>query len=244
MTRIEIDRWIDRLGGLLLPPRCVLCGGAGQRPCLDLCRDCDAELPASPQACLRCGLPSPRVDGRGLVCRACLADPPAYDRCYAAFEYGFPVDRLVHDLKYRGQLAPARVLGYLLGAGIADHGLHLDVDVIVPVPLHPRRHAERGFNQSAEIARWVARAVGRPWSDGAVLRRRDTPAQVGLHAGERRANLRGAFTCSEAVQGVRVAVVDDVVTTGSTAESMAQALRAADAFSVDVWCVARALPAR
>lgn len=259
MIRMQVDRWIDRLGGCLLPPRCVLCDAAGQRPCLDICRDCEDELPALPPACLRCGLPGmpespglPRLpglpgspaDGRSLTCLTCRADPPAYDRCYAPFEYRFPLDRLVHDLKYRGQLALGRVLGSLLGSALVAHGLHLDVDVVVPVPLHPRRHAERGYNQSAEIARWGARAVGLPCTEGMVLRRRDTPAQVGLHAVERRANLAGAFECAAAVRTARIAVVDDVVTTGSTAESMARALRAAGACSVDVWSVARALPGR
>jgi ComF family protein len=250
MTRMQVDRWIDWLGGCLLPPRCVLCGGLGERPCLDLCRDCETDLPANPQACVRCGLPalpglagSP-VEGRAVTCRACLLDPPAYDRCYAPFEYGFPLDQLVHDLKYRGQLALGRVLGNLLGAALLAHGLHLDIDVVLPVPLHPRRHAERGFNQSAEIARWVARTIGRPCTDGVVLRCRDTSTQVGLHAEQRRANLTGAFKCPAALRAARVAVVDDVVTTGSTVESMARALRAAGAFSVDVWSVARALPAR
>jgi ComF family protein len=184
------------------------------------------------------------AEGRGLACGACLAGSPAYDRCFAPFEYHFPLDRLVHDLKYHGQLALGRVLGSLLGSALVAHGLHLDVDAVVPVPLHPRRHAERGFNQSAEIARWVARAVARPFIEGVVLRRRDTPAQVGLHAMERRANLADAFECSVALKSARIAVVDDVVTTGSTAEAMARALRAAGACSVDIWSVARVLPAR
>ena len=241
---IGVDSVLRRLEGLLLPPRCVLCGRAGQRPCLDLCRDCEGDLPYMPTACLRCGQPQVATDMAGLTCPACRVDPPGFDRCYARFDYRPPVDWLVHGLKYRGELALGRVLGGLLGSALVRNGLHLDVDTIVPVSLHPRRHAERGFNQSAEVARWVGRVVGRPCSDRAVLRRRDTPAQVGLQAGHRRANLMGAFECSATLGGARIAVVDDVVTTGSTAEAMAHALRNAGAVSVDVWSVARVVPER
>jgi ComF family protein len=157
--------------------------------------------------------------------------------------YAFPLDHLVHCLKYRRQLAVGRVVGTLLGAALARRGLHLDVDVIVPVPLYRLRHAERGYNQSAEIGGWVARGLGREFRESVVTRIRETAAQVGLGTEDRRVNLAGAFACSPEVRGLRLAVVDDVVTTGSTAREIAGALRAAGAVSVDVWCVARALPA-
>lgn len=232
----------DWLCGLLLPARCVLCDRPGQLPCLDLCRDCAADLPVLPATCQHCALPLPAQAQPGLTCSACRGDPPAYDRCHAAFEYAFPVDHLVHGLKYRARLATGRVLGQLLGASLEARGLHLDVDMIVPVPLYPARHAARGYNQSAEIARWVARTLVLPCREREVRRRRDTPAQVGLAVAERRANLADAFACSPSMQGLRVAVVDDVLTTGSTAQAMARALRSVGAVSVDVWCVARALP--
>jgi ComF family protein len=216
-----VDRNLDRLGGLVLPPRCILCGSRGQRPSLDICSACEGDLPV----------------------HAVMDDPlwPC-DRWFAAFEYASPVDFLVHALKYRGQLAAGRVLGALLGKSIGRYLLHRDVDVVVPVPLHPVRHAERGFNQSAELGRWVAREVGRGFCEGAVTRVRHTGPQVGLHLDERRTNLAGAFSCAESLAGVRVAVVDDVLTTGSTARAIATALREVGAASVDLWCVARALP--
>ena len=239
----SVDSFLDRICGLLLPPRCVLCGGAGQAPCLDLCGACGGDFPALTTGCVRCGLPVvPRVEA-DVTCRQCLVAPPPYGRCFAPFEYASPLDGLVHALKYRGQLATGRVLGTLLGSALMQRGLHLDVDVVVPVPLHPNRHAERGFNQSAEIGRWVARAVRRTLLEGAAARIRDTPSQVGLRTVQRRANLAEAFSCSQALRGKRVAVVDDVVTTGSTARALAGALRAAGAASIDIWCVARALPA-
>ena len=116
---------------------------------------------------------------------------------------------------------------------LKDLPRHRDVDVVVPMPLHPVRHAERGFNQSAELGRWVAREVGRGFCEGAVTRVRHTGPQVGLRLDERRTNLAGAFSCAASLAGLRVAVVDDVLTTGSTARAIATALREVGAASVD-----------
>lgn len=211
---IQVDSCLERLCGYLLPPRCVLCGGTGQRPCLDMCAACEHSLPPRPCA---------------------LADS-----CFAPFEYAFPLDGLIHALKYQGQLAVGRVLGTLLGTAILEHGLQRDVDAVLPVPLHPRRHAERTFNQSAEIARRAARVAGLRYLEGALLRLRDTRPQVGLGLEQRRANLAGAFECRADLRGLRVAVVDDVMTTGSTARAVMRALQSGEAVSAGFWCIARA----
>jgi ComF family protein len=185
-------------------------------------------------------MPSRHRPGPRPLCAQCLARPPSYARCFAPFEYAFPVDGLVQALKYRGQLAVGRVLGSLLASSVLERGLHHQVDVVVPVPLHPLRHAARSFNQSAEIGRWAARRAGLRFLDGAVARCRDTRPQVGLGPVERHANLAEAFTCGNTLRGLRVALVDDVVTTGSTVGEIAGVLLMAGALSVDVWCVARA----
>lgn len=236
--RIRVDRTLDRLAGLLLPPRCILCRGRGQWPVLDLCAACEGDLPALDGGCPRCALPGAAGTGYG-ECARCRRDPPPYDRCHAPFDYGFPVDGMIQSLKYGGQLAMARVLGTLLAASVQSAGLHLDVDVLLPVPLHPGKLAERGFNQSIEIARWTARLVHRPCALRALVRTRATRPQVGLALAERVANLHGAFTVAGSVCGKRVVVIDDVVTTGSTVSEVAVALRRAGASSVDIWCVAR-----
>jgi ComF family protein len=161
--------------------------------------------------------------------------------CLAAFAYAYPVDHLIQLLKYRGRLAVGRILGVLLARSVHALGWHREVDCVVPVPLHPGRHADRGFNQSAEIASRVACVLALETCEGAVGRVRDTRPQVGLRPEERRRNIDGAFAASARFQGRRVAVVDDVLTTGATAGAVATALRQAGAISVDVWCVARAV---
>ena len=213
-----VDRQVERLGGWVLPPRCVLCGSRGQSPCIDLCAACQALLP--------------------LAAAPCVAGPRPLLHSFAPFVYGHPVDHLVHALKYRGQLATGRVLGTLLADHIAALRMHVVIDAIVPVPLHPDRHAERGFNPSAEIARHLGRRLRLPVEESLAIRRRATPPQVGLHLEERRRNLAGTFGAGR-VAGLRVAIVDDVTTTGTTLQELACVLAQAGALAVDAWCVAR-----
>ena len=217
--RYWVDRNLERLGALLLPPRCVLCGARGQAPCLDLCAGCAAsfELARDPV----------------------LAGPEPLRLTCAPFAYAWPLDHLVHAVKYRGQLATARVLGTLLARWLAECGPQGEIDVIVPVPLHPARHSERGFNQSAELARQLERGLRLPVVESLALRRRATPPQVGLRLEERRRNLAGSFGAG-AVCGLRIAIVDDVTTTGTTLQELARALVRNGALTVDAWCVARA----
>jgi ComF family protein len=184
-------------------------------------------------------MPSPPrpVDG----CVQCAATPLAFRRCFAPFLYEFPLSQMILDLKYEAALANARVLGTLLGDAIVRQQLRAVVDVIVPMPLHVERRVERGFNQSHEIGRFAAQQVGLPCEPDLLRRARATRPQVGLARTERIENLRGAFRAGEGdIRGRRVALLDDVVTTGTTAAEAARALLAAGATAVDVWAVARA----
>jgi len=219
----------------------VLCGGRGQPPSLDLCRDCELELPALPPVCGRCGAPGVADVIAATGCRSCAGDPPPFARCVAAFAYAPPVDLIIQALKYRGRLAFGRVLGEMLARTIASSAVHEDIDAVVPMPLHPSRHAERGFNQATEIARWTARRLDLECTARLAQRRLAAPPQVGSSPVQRRANLRGAFTAdARRVSGRAIAVVDDVFTTGSTASALTHALLHAGARRVDVWCVALA----
>lgn len=213
------------LGGLFAGS-CYLCRGSAASL---LCPACDAELPRlAPPRCPRCALESPG----GEVCGRCLARPPRYDATIAALAYEFPADALVHALKFRGELALAGLLGELLLEQVQNDG----VDCVIPVPLSAARLRSRGYNQAAEIARGLRR--GRLDLETCV-RRRDTPAQVDLPYAERRKNVRGAFACTRSLAGARVAVVDDVMTTGATLEEIAGVLKDAGAKRVENWVVAR-----
>jgi ComF family protein len=184
---------------------------------------------------MRC--PPKPIDG----CTHCAGASLPYRRCFAPFLYEFPVSQMILDLKYEAALANARVLGTLLGDAVERLRLSDAVDAIVPMPLHAARRVERGFNQSHEIARFVARRLGLPCEAAVLHRSRPTRPQVGLARAERIDNVRDAFRAeAHGVAGRRIALVDDVVTTGSTAAEAARALLAGGATIVDVWAVARA----
>jgi ComF family protein len=159
----------------------------------------------------------------GVSCGACQTHPPAYTSARAAFRYASPVDKLIQDLKYRDRLELSR----LLGGYLANHLQSLVdplPDVVVPVPLHSSRLRERGYNQSLEIARFVARSLELPinWKD--AQRIRPTMPQTELPREQRRKNVRGAFMTGGAFAGRRVAIVDDVMTSGHTANALAESL--------------------
>jgi ComF family protein len=203
---------------------CLLCG-AETAPEL-LCPACIAELPALPRSCPRCALPSPA----GAVCGSCLNHPPHFDATLALWRYEFPCDGLVQALKYRARLALAGFFARSLAARTMP-----EVDLIVPMPLHPKRLAERGFNQALEIARHL----GRPIAPRGVLRVKHTPPQTELPYEERAKNVRGAFLCKLDLSGASVAVLDDVMTTGATLNELARALKRAGATRVENFVIAR-----
>ena len=244
MRRSRVYTQIDRLAGWLLPPRCVLCRGAGQRPAYDLCVECEAEIPMVPNPCRRCGLPQEGGEGGEGGCAQCRALDLPYSRCVAPWAYEFPLTQLVQALKYEGALANARVFG----TRMVVQALREQADpwrgaaLLVPMPLHPSRLVERGFNQSHEIARVVSRLLDLRLAGPGLRRIRSTAPQVGLSRQQRAGNLSGAFAAdSSLVAGRHVVLIDDVVTTGSTVIEAASTLRAAGAESIAVWAVARAL---
>lgn len=218
----------------VLPRVCLLC--AAPAGTANVCAACIAELPRLPAAaCPVCALPAPG----GQVCGACLRRPPHFDATRAIWRYGFPLDRLIQALKYSRRLASADFFGQALLAATAQDA---PPDLILPVPLSPQRLAERGFNQSVEIARPLARR----WRAPLLLRgidRRETPPQASLPWKERAKNIRHAFACTLALDGRRVLVVDDVMTTGATLDELARTLKMHGAARVDTLVLARTLRA-
>jgi ComF family protein len=225
-----IGRVMDRLVDLAVPDSCQLCGDAASGT--PLCRGCAGDLPWIGTACPVCARP---VDVAG-PCGRCLARPPRWHAAIAPLAWAFPVDRLVARLKYGGAITHARLLGDLLADAVEGRR----VDVIVPVPLHPERLRSRGYNQALEIARSAARRLGVPLRPRGAERVRPTPPQAGLPAKQRLRNVKGAFASVGRFDGLAVAIVDDVLTTGATASDLARALLRAGAARVEVWTGARA----
>ena len=219
-----------RIRQALLAQDCLLCqapSGEGL-----LCDTCEHALPIAASACPRCALPSLH----NAECGACLAHAPHYDASYAAFVYAYPLDRLIQALKYRGQLALAAWFAHRL---LRRVGNAAGIDLIAPLPLHPARLAQRGFNQAAEIAKVLSRESGIAVELDLGRRVRNTAAQTDLPFEERAANMRRAFACVRDLSGLRIAVVDDVMTTGATLDEFARTLKQSGAARVENWVVAR-----
>jgi len=207
---------------------CLLCG-AESGPEL-LCPACIGELPALPESCPQCALPSPAA----AVCGSCINRSPHFDATLALWRYEFPCDGLVQALKYRAQFA----LAGFFARSLASRPLP-EVDVVLPMPLHAKRLAERGFNQALEIARGLARYRGTPIGPRGVLRVKNTPPQTELPYEDRAKNVRGAFRCELDLSGASVAVLDDVMTTGATLNELARVLKRAGARRVENFVIAR-----
>ncbi len=219
----------------LFPPTCLLCGDAGTAG-RDLCLACFASLPFNLPACPRCALPLPFETG--IPCGYCQKHPPAYDRSLALFRYEEPVRHLIHALKFQARYSCARLMGDLLADKLVD--LEEKPGAIIPVPLHPSRYRERGYNQSLEIARTLSNRLDIPLDYQSCTRVHATQAQTELTAVQRRRNIKNAFAIAKPLTATHVAILDDVVTTGATVNELAKVLRKAGAGRIDVWACARA----
>ena len=210
---------------VLFPPRCVACGRHGAF----LCRGCREAMPrALPPRCPLCWQPG----RRGETCNRCAQAPPAFAGARSLYLFQGPVREAVHALKYNHLSALARPMGELMAAHVQEE--ELPVDMVVPVPLFGRRQRVRGYNQSGLLARELARLDGLSLAERGLNRRRDTPPQArSLDAEARRRNVAGAFAAEgRRVEGRRVLLIDDVMTTGATLDACAQALRQGGAVSV------------
>ncbi len=221
--RLTAPRALSRaLAATVFPPRCGLCGFPGATLDLDLCGVCHSDFPWS----------------------AARSDDRAGERTIA-LRYEYPVDDMIRQLKYHREFAHARVLGVLLAEVVSQRGLSLP-RLLVPMPLHDARLRDRGFNQALAIARYAGRMLEIPIARNVVRRTRDTPSQTALDVGARRRNVRGAFAVSgtkalgKLLAVEHVAIVDDVVTTGSTVNELRSTLLTAGVGKVDVWAAAQA----
>ena len=226
---------------VVYPPSCIACGRATGEP-HSLCGRCWTGIRFIERPyCERLGTPFAVDLGMSLVSPAAIADPPVYARARAVARYDDTARTLVHRLKYSDRLDMARALGAMMAR--AGQELAQECDVVVPVPLHRWRLWWRRYNQAMELARGVASAHRRPLEPDLLARVKRTKPQVGLSRNQRGENLQGAFRVPEAVRprlkGRRVLLVDDVLTTGATANAASRALLRGGATAVDVLTFAR-----
>jgi len=228
----------------VFPGICTLCRRRSHRA-IDLCRDCEAAFEINKYPCPSCGEPSPLGPaGGGAICGSCLVSPPPWSRTVAPFIYSPPLGTLIEGLKSGNGLRQARALGNLLRSRVreryADEPLP---DALIAVPLTPKRQRNRGFNQAEFLAGAIGRELGLPQIRGRLVRVRDAPPQRSLPRSARMRNVRRAFAVRSKRRGralpARLALVDDVTTTGATVRSATEALLAAGVEEVDVWVAAK-----
>ena len=235
--RNRAGRWVELFFDGLLPRHCVLCGlGSGPQ---NICAPCAAELPRIGHSCMLCGLPLLRESGR--FCGACLRRAPPWNRAIAALVYRFPVDRMVHRFKFSRNLACGQILGKELLQAV-ERKSSTPPSCILPVPLHRTRQFSRVFNQAELLARYVGKGLEIPVYNHVLLKSRRTPAQSGLDAESRKRNLRGAIQCrlpgKLQCKLEHVALVDDVMTTGTTLAECTRTLRRVGAKEISTWVAA------
>ncbi|CDZ94672.1 ComF family protein [Pseudomonas saudiphocaensis] len=219
---------------------CLLCDERCD-PEHSLCGACEADLPWLGPQCTVCALP---LHAGGLICGQCLKRPPAFDQVVAPWRFDFPIDSLINRFKHQSRWPFGRLLAELL----ARHMQHLFDDAglprpsaLLPVPLARKRLRQRGFNQARMLADWLSPELRIPVRNELLQRTLDTPAQQQLDAAGRRRNLRQAFALPDKkpLHDQHLAIIDDVLTTGATAEALARLLKRAGAARVDIYCLAR-----
>ena len=254
--RYLVASCLGSLFGALFPARCVVCQrtveqgriehGIAPHRSSDICTGCLDEMARNEHCCPRCAVPLAKDYSNGdhsndVLCGRCIRQPPAFDYSYSLFRYEGSIVSLIHQLKFSQKIGHARSLGALLAeastVNVEKNGLP---DGLLPVPLHRRRLRQRGFNQSTELARSLASRWSRPIMFDEVERERRTESQTGLNARQREKNIRGAFTMVGEITHDHVLIIDDVVTTGSTANELASMLKKAGVKRVGVLSVARA----
>lgn len=233
------------MNSLKLTQPCILCGDDSENTTC-LCNACQDELPYIKTACPSCGIPLDKASVLGTyeetsneICGACMTAPPTAGRCVSVLHYDSPVDYLIKHMKYHNQLAIAELMGKLIATKVKKQALPLP-EQIIPIPLHIDRLQQRGYNQAIEIGKTVSRELAIPLNLTDCTRIRSTTPQFDLPANERVDNIKNAFEISHQLKAKHVALIDDVMTTGSTVQEVAKELLNSGATQVDIWVCARA----
>ncbi|MCD6055403.1 MAG: hypothetical protein K0R12_365 [Gammaproteobacteria bacterium] len=223
----------------LCPQQCAVCGLKTQSPDR-LCNRCLEVLPYLKSACYQCANPLPELRD-SILCGKCLKDPPLFSQTIACLFYEIPVTEWIYQLKFQHHLLYAAILSDLLLKKLKQ--LYIDKNTlpecIIPIPLHAKRTRERGYNQAVELAKPIAKAFKLPLIKHSIKRQRSTKPQMELAQKERIINVKNAFVCPKPLPYRHVAILDDVMTTGSTANAFAKILRENGVEKITVWCGAR-----
>jgi ComF family protein len=232
--------YLKKIHAWFFPHTCLLCQNPGNNN-LDLCLGCLKELPILPQTCPRCAKTLSTIPG--LICGNCLQSPPPYEKAFSLFSYEKPITKLIMELKFHERLVNANLLGQLMAHAIQNDWYQNQPlpELIIPVPLHPKRLQERGYNQAIELARPISKILKIPLNSAACRRSKHTLAQARLPAKSRAQNIKNAFTIHQDFSGRHVAVIDDVTTTGHSITEFTKTLKSAGNPKIDVWVCARAV---
>jgi ComF family protein len=227
----SISQWLKQLR---LPHHCLLCSTShhGSDAICAHCLDC---FKPTLYSCSYCALPLPA--GQFLVCGQCIQKKPDFDKVIAPYPFEEPLRSLLHEFKYHQGLYLISFLAKLILSHLPKEALK--TDCLIPVPIHPQKLQQRGFNQAAELTKYLARELHLPYDLHVCKKILHTTPQAELNAEQRRSNLRHAFMTSP-MPYQHVTIIDDLLTTGSTANALAKSLKIRDVQQVNVWCCARA----
>jgi len=230
---------LNRVMSAILPNRCAVCAAPATGG-LALCQACRNALPRITLACRVCAdqLTGTSETDNSLICGHCQQQPPYFDASLAPLQYKTPMNQLITGLKFNARLAHSRLLAALFMPHINQEN---SPDLLIPMPLHKKRLRERGFNQSLEIARELSKLTMIPVDSQSCTRIRYTEPQSSLSKKEKKKNVRGAFAVNGNMGIEHVAIVDDVMTSGHTANELARVLKQAGVGRVDIWVMARAI---
>lgn len=231
---------IKKIYQWLLPTSCALCNDKSIED-MDLCFGCYSDLPWLQQACIQCALPLSNYTNSVQHCGLCTKLVPPFDRTVALCSYDEPIISFINLLKFNGQLKYARLLSQLFIKYLLLNPLYLQSlpECIIPIPLHIDRLKERGFNQALELSRLISTHFKIPIMLDACQRIRPTQPQSLIHANQRRNNIKNAFTINKTLKAKHIAIIDDVVTTGTTVTELSQLFKEIGVARIDIWCYAR-----
>lgn len=235
---------MNSLFDFFFPRHCILCGTRHRLlPESNLCQPCKADFSLNLNCCGHCAVPMNEADNplQQSLCGQCLISPPEFDYCWSPFVYGQPLEWGIQQLKFNARLMFAPLLSELMIQQIPAHLLaQQKADAIIPMPLHPARLKQRGFNQSLLLVKPLARKLGIKIDSQSCQRLKNTEHQTGKNARQRKQNLRSAFKFDNRNNYRHLVIFDDVVTTGSSVSELSKTLKSSGVDRVDVWCLARA----